>query len=166
VRDFAPTRSQRRAVQKNADVRISWHRPTVTESHLELYNRHKQERDLSRDGQQLTLAGYYHWLVSSCTDTREARYWLGEQLIGVGIVDVGERASSSVYFYFDPEYSKRSLGVFSVLKEVEWGALAGRDWHYLGLYVADCKALNYKALYLPHERRIDGVWRRFSREKR
>ena len=153
-------------MRKNTDVRVSWHRPTVTAQHLDLYNRHKLERDLTRDGQLLTVNGYYHWLVNSCTDTREARYWLGDQLIGVGVVDVGAKSSSSVYFYFDPDHSRRSLGVFSVLKELEYAAVQGRDWHYLGLYVADCQALNYKALYLPHERRIDGEWRRFSRVER
>ena len=35
---------------------------------------------------------------------------------------------------------------------------------YLGLFVADCRHLTYKARFLPHERLVDGVWRRFDRE--
>jgi arginine-tRNA-protein transferase len=35
---------------------------------------------------------------------------------------------------------------------------------YLGLYVADCRHLAYKARFLPHERLVNGEWRRFDRE--
>jgi arginine-tRNA-protein transferase len=35
---------------------------------------------------------------------------------------------------------------------------------YLGLYVAENAHLRYKAGFLPHERRIDGEWRRFHRD--
>jgi arginyl-tRNA--protein-N-Asp/Glu arginylyltransferase len=34
----------------------------------------------------------------------------------------------------------------------------GLEWYYLGFYVRDCSHLAYKAGYLPHERRIGGVW--------
>ena len=38
----------------------------------------------------------------------------------------------------------------------------GRRWLYLGLYVEDCRHLSYKARYRPHERLVDGDWRRFA----
>ena len=163
---FAPSKSQRRAARKNEDVVVSWHEPQVTEQHLALYNTHKRQRNLARNEEGLTPAGYFHWLVNTCTDTREARYWVDGRLVGVGIVDFGLKSSSSVYFYFDPAESKRSLGVFSVLKEIEYAGSLGCDWHYLGLYVAECDALNYKAQYFAHERLIDGVWQGFTREAR
>ena len=39
----------------------------------------------------------------------------------------------------------------------------GLRYLYLGLYVADCRHLAYKARFLPHERLIQGEWRRFDR---
>ena len=66
-------------------------------------------------------------------------------MIGVSILDFGEQDISSVYFYFDPEYSNRSLGNFSVLFEVEWMKQQHMRYYYLGLYVAECSHLNYKA---------------------
>ena len=33
----------------------------------------------------------------------------------------------------------------------------------IGLYVADCPSMAYKARYLPHERLINGEWVKFSR---
>jgi arginine-tRNA-protein transferase len=66
-----------------------------------------------------------------------------------------------VYFYFDPDEGKRSLGTFSVLAELAWWRRQKGRYHYLGLYVEDCRHLVYKARFFPHERRVGGVWTRF-----
>ena len=114
----------------------------------------------------MDVMGYVGWLMRSCFQTMEMRYYLDDRLIGVGICDVGRRAMSSVYFYFDPspEIAKLSPGVFSVLKEIELCRRTDRPHHYLGLFVGDCSQLNYKAAYRPHERRIKGKWCRFDRQ--
>ena len=92
----------------------------------------------------------------------EMRYRVDGRLIGVGIIDVGREDSSSVYFYFDPDESRRSLGVFSVMVEVAWLRTQGGRFHYLGLYVDDCRHLLYKAQYQPHERLIECRWEGFG----
>ena len=92
-------------------------------------------------------------------DTVEVRYELDGLLIAVSILDLGRRSASSVYHYFDPDHGRRSLGVFSVLAELELCAGLGIEWYYLGLWVEDCKALCYKAAYRPHQRLSGGVWR-------
>jgi arginine-tRNA-protein transferase len=53
-----------------------------------------------------------------------------------------------------------------VLKEIQLARALGLEWYYLGLYVGGCRALRYKASYFPHERLIDGVWRRFTYDER
>jgi arginine-tRNA-protein transferase len=68
-----------------------------------------------------------------------------------------------VYFFFDPEESRRSLGVFSVLQELRLCERLGMEHLYLGLHVEDCRELSYKAAYHPHERLTPGGWRRFER---
>jgi len=55
-----------------------------------------------------------------------------------------------------------SPGVFSVLQEIGFCRRTGRTHHYLGLYVAECGKLNYKANYLPHQRLVDGEWHTFQ----
>jgi len=34
---------------------------------------------------------------------------------------------------------------------------------YLGLAIRDNHSMAYKLAFMPHERRIDGAWRRFAR---
>lgn len=155
---FVPTRSQRDALRKNRDLQVHLAPPEVTPRHLELYNRHKHERGLARDEGTSDAETYRLNLVESCVDTVEVRYELDGLLIAVSILDLGRRSASSVYHYFDPDHGRRSLGVFSVLKELELCAGLGMEWYYLGLWVEGCKALSYKASYLPHQRRIAGVW--------
>ncbi|MDP2314629.1 MAG: arginyltransferase [Pseudomonadota bacterium] len=156
---FQATSSQRRTWRRNdGEVRLEVGIPELSEERLALYNRHKQERGLSRTDEPLGAVGYRAWLVDTCVDTRELRYYVGPKLVGVSILDIGRTSASSVYHYFDPDESRRSLGVYSVLREIAWCAEQGFEWYYLGLYVRDCAHLSYKAAYGPHQRRIAGVW--------
>lgn len=159
VSQFQPSKSQRRAWKRNADdVRLSVGPPLVDQQRLSLFNRHKLERNLSASGEPLSELAYMSWLVDTCVDTREFSYWLGERLVAVSVLDCGTTSVSSVYHYFDPDESDRSLGVFSVLAELAWAQAHQFHWYYLGFYVSDCQHLRYKADYRPHERRVGGVW--------
>lgn len=158
---FAPSRSQRRAARRNGDVRVEVGPVAFSERHLELFNRHRLERGLAESGRPMTADEYVGWFAQTCTRTAEMRYLVTDRLVGVGIVDVGGRDSSSVYFYFDPDEHRRSLGVYSVLCEIAWlKARRGRH-HYLGLWAEGSPHLEYKAGFEPHEKRLDGVWTRY-----
>ncbi len=161
VRDLQLTRSQRRVARRNRDVRVEVGSAIVDEPRLHLFNRHRLERDLATSGRAMSADEYAGWFVQSCCRTVEMRYLVGDRLVGVGIVDVGEQDTSSVYFYFDPDEGKRSLGVLSVLTEAGWLRARGGRHHYLGLYVGDCDHLSYKTRFFPHERRSEGQWQRF-----
>ncbi len=163
VARFAPSRSQRRVWRRNAGtVRTEFAPPTVTAQHVALYNRHKLERGLARRSEGATERDYRFFLVETCVDTRELRYYVGDDLIAVSILDFGQTAVSSVYHYFDPDHDGRSMGVFSILQEIAHCAALGIEWYYLGLYVGDCRHLRYKADYYPHQRRVRGAWREYA----
>ncbi len=166
VAEFRPTRSQRRVLKRwPAEGRVEVGRPSVTPEKVDLFNRHKRDRGLvDADDEPMDALGYAGWLVHSCFDTVEMRYFLGDRLIGVGLVDLGRVSASSVYFYFDPDpdIARLSPGVYSVLQEIAFCRRTGRDYLYLGLWVRDCAPLSYKSAYKPHERLVDGDWRRFD----
>ncbi|NWH59688.1 ATE1 transferase, partial [Geococcyx californianus] len=44
------------------------------------------------------------------------QYWLDGRIIAVGVIDVLPSCVSSVYLYYDPDYSFLSLGVYSALR--------------------------------------------------
>lgn len=163
VDTLVPTRSQKRAWKRNQDLTVEIGPATASEEKLALFNRHKLERGLARDGTPMSAESYLNWFVRTCTTTVEMLYRAEGRLLGVGIVDLGARDSSSVYFYFDPDDSDRSLGTFSVLFESLWLRSRGGRHHYLGLYAEESVHINYKARFYPHERKIDGVWKSFAR---
>lgn len=166
VSRFRPTRSQRRVWKRNeGEVRVERHRPAATPENVRLYNRHARERGLSLKPEPSSETDYRFFLVDSCVDTWELRYFVGDALVAVSVLDFGRDSVSSVYHYFDPDHAWRSLGVYSVMKEIELCAAEGIAWYYLGLYVAACDHLNYKADYHPHQRRIGGRWYEFADER-
>ena len=46
------------------------------------------------------------------------QYWLGSELIAVGVIDILQHVVSSVYFFYDPAYSFLSLGTYAALREI------------------------------------------------
>jgi len=161
VADFKPSKSQRRVANKWArHGRVEVGPVTFDADKLDLFNRHKRERGLVADDDgEMTPLGYVSWLVQSCVFTIEMRYFYDDELVGVGIVDLGRISASSVYFYFDPDKSKLSPGVYSALREIELCRQSGRRYLYLGLFVEDCRHLSYKSQFRPHQRLVGGVWR-------
>jgi arginyl-tRNA--protein-N-Asp/Glu arginylyltransferase len=65
---------------------------------------------------------------------------------------------SAVYHFYDPEHKDRSLGVFSVLAEIDWTRQLGVPFYYLGYWVEGSKTMAYKANYGPHEVLRAGRW--------
>jgi arginine-tRNA-protein transferase len=158
---FKPSKSQRRVLKRwEGRSRVEFGAAAFSPDRLDLFNRHKRERGLQGDDDgEMSAVGYASWLVQTCVHTMEMRYYHDDELVGVGIVDLGRESLSSVYFYFDPDRADLSPGVFSVLQEVELCRRTGRKYLYLGLFVKDCRHLAYKADYEPHERLIGGAWR-------
>lgn len=163
VNSFKPSRTHKRVLRRgNVLFQTEIGRPTVTKEKVALYNSHKVGRELLIGDGLIDVEGYRQFLVESCTETIELAYRCEGRLVGVAIVDRAADALSAVYCFYDPAYSALSPGVYSILKQI---ALC-RSWRlsylYLGLYVAGCRSMSYKANYLPHERLVGDQWRRFE----
>lgn len=164
VREFTLGRTQRRVVRRGRRVIDTEIGPVETdERRAYLYNKHKHERGLAADAGTTTTASYAVVLADTCCETFELRFRVALELIGVAIVDRGERSLSAVYCYYDPGYAALSPGVYSILYQLDLCRRWGLDYLYLGLTVDGCEAMTYKRSYLPHERLVDGRWQRYSR---
>jgi leucyl-tRNA---protein transferase len=165
VRTFVPSRAQRRARAKgDAAVAVQVGPIEVDEERVALYRAHESGRGLARDGAPpIDALGYESFLANSCVAGFEVRYFVAGRLAAVAITDRGERALSAVYTFWDPAHASLSLGTYSILTQIDLAARLGLDWVYLGLAVGENRSMAYKVAFLPHERRIDNVWRRFSR---
>ena len=159
VATFQPSKSQRRVLRRNPDVVLTAQKPAVTDEAHALYQKYlrHQHPDPDRDDSRETLE---NWLYArDIVDTYELRYCIGDRLVAVSIVDVCAQSVSAVYHFFDPDEADRSLGVFSVLAEIQWAAQLGVPHYYLGFWIEGCATMHYKANYGPHEVLRDGIWR-------
>ena len=164
---FTMNTSQRRTFKKaEALVKMEVATPTLSRRRVTLWNRHRQTRGLMTDHSRKDPIGYQEWLVDTCAPTVEIRYTIDGNLVAISLLDLGKISANSAYHFFDPAWSKLSLGVYSVLKEIEWCNQQGIRWYYLGLWVRDCEALYYKTSYAPHERLVKGSWVRFESPER
>lgn len=158
--EFKPSRSQKRVLKKNQDLEVIRKRPQFSFEVFELYEYYSKE--WHQEEEILSEEGFRQFLILSAVDSWMMEYRLDGKLIGCGWVDLTSSSLSSVYFIFNPEFKNRSLGTFSVLKELEWCREIDLKWLHLGFWVQKNQKMSYKSQFNPHEKRIKGEWRNNS----
>ena len=152
VERFKPSKSQRKALNRNKDTLLVVQKPTVTNDHIKLYNKYhywKAQKD-GWSGKSITPMEYYENFAQGAYDFgKEVLYYRDDKLIGVDLIDIVEDGISSIYFFYDPDYAYYSLGTFSLLKQIEFAKALKKRWIYLGYWVDGCKAFEYKRKFKP-----------------
>ena len=159
---FKPSRSQKRCLQRNADLTIEVCEPAPTEEKHCLFTRYLDERHDS----QMTgdWQSFCDFLYRSPIETREVVYRHQGRLVGVGLFDVEPQAISTVYCYFDPDLAGWSIGTFNILWTIRHAREHDLPYVYLGYYIRDARTMNYKIHFRPCEiLGEDGDWHRFDR---
>jgi len=158
---FAPTRSQRRVLRRNADVACTVGEPAATEEKFEIYLRYQQsqhygdtpdpgpERPYDADSLQGVML---YQMYCNPRSTREIELRLDGALVAFGIFDVALRSASAVYIAFDPDYSKRSPGTLTILHLVGWARSVGLRYVYLGYHIPGHPKMDYKSKFGPAQR--------------
>uniref|UniRef100_A0A146L2A2 Arginyl-tRNA--protein transferase 1 n=2 Tax=Lygus hesperus TaxID=30085 RepID=A0A146L2A2_LYGHE len=122
---------------------------------------HNDEED------ECTFSGFSNFLVSSPLQAYKdddsppcgygsfhQLYKLDGKLIAVGVIDILPKCVSSVYFFYDPEYSQLSLGTYGTLRELELTRKYAKqlpllNQYYLGFYIHSCAKMRYKGNIRP-----------------
>ncbi len=153
VKKFRFSKSQRRVVRRCEKVTVEIRTPRADAERVALYRKWHAAREASCGWQENPLDedGYRRQFCFPHPSGREMTYWADGKLVGVGLIDEMPHSLSSTYFYFDPDYAKLSLGVYSALCEISLALQLGKDYVYLGYRVAGCKSLVYKSGFRPHE---------------
>ncbi|KAL1416194.1 hypothetical protein MTO96_006456 [Rhipicephalus appendiculatus] len=82
------------------------------------------------------------------------QYWLDGCLIAVGVIDILPTCLSSVYLYYNPDYSFLSLGTYASLREIAYARQlckmcpSIRDY-CMGFYIHTCPKMRYKGNFSP-----------------
>lgn len=150
---FAPNKNQRQIWRRNQDVEVTVEPSGFSPEKYALYQRYQTSRWEKQ--QPITEEEFTAIYLDQPGQGMDVVYRIDGKLVGVDWLDVTDTGASSVYFVWDCD-PKRSLGIFSVMKALEWCRQTGRQHLYLGLYVDGNDSMRYKASFHPHQRRYRG----------
>lgn len=148
VETFVCSASQKKNIRKNSTVRVVFRERIFSAEIYEMYSRHS----LARFGRADAIDQFFESFYFDSCPALESNYFIGDRLAGVGFLDQSSRALSSCYFFFEPDFTKNGLGIFSILREIEHTGELGLQYYYLGYYVEGNKTMHYKSRFFPHER--------------
>ncbi len=77
-------------------------------------------------------------------NTYELSVYDGDKLIALSYFDLGKESAASIIGIYDPDYNSFSLGIFSMLMEIEYCQANGLKYYYPGYVVPGYKRFDYK----------------------
>lgn len=128
--DFTFSKNQRRVLRTNEDLNVSVRPIEIDDETEKIFHRHKQRFDHG------VPDSIYNFLsrepATKPCESNEIRVTSGDVLVAVSYFTIGERATSGIYAMFEPTMTTRSLGIFTLLKEIEYSIEQGKEFYYLG----------------------------------
>lgn len=159
LKDFKPSKSQRRVLRINADLKVDL-LPFQVESdgdEWELFRRH-----CIRFGSKAPKEVH---IPNPSELNKRFRVLDGKQLIAASYLEIGHLSSYAYYATFDPEVEWRSLGIFTMLKEIEYAKEQGKEFYYPGFAYDKPSLFDYKKRFhgLESYDWQTGEWKKFER---
>ena len=71
--------------------------------------------------------------------------------MGVAFVDILDNAISAVYFYYDHNFAKYSIGSYSILKQIASAKEYNIKYFYPGYWIKNHYSMGYKEKFKPFE---------------
>ncbi len=153
-------RNQRRVLKKNRDIKVEFAPLQASEENVQLCEKFLRVRyPQKNNGGRNYYQGFF---LNKITQGMELRFRLKGKLVGTAIVDVGQNWMNAVYFYFDPDEASRSLGTFNILTMIETCLNLDISYLYLGYYIEEVAAMNYKSRFHPYYLYCKDAWKRFE----
>lgn len=148
------SKNERRIISKNSQTKIILRKPALSNEHLFLYEKYHRFMEKKRSWKRydLNFRQYYNLYVDGAFDFGyELAFYQNNQLICVDLIDILNDGISSIYCFYDPDFSHLSLGKFSLFNEIKLAQNENLKYIYLGYFVRECQSLSYKVDFIPNE---------------
>ncbi len=165
VRDYIPTRSDRRVLKANSDLSKAFVEAEASREQYELLQRYLKARHPDGGMMDMSWPDLVAMIEDTLVRTHLIEYRIDETLVACVLVDALNDGLSLVYSFYDPDMMSRSLGRYIILDHVDQALRAGYDYVYLGYWVKDSPKMDYKARYQPLEGLTDLGWQRIHPER-
>lgn len=164
VRDFEPTRAQRRAWAAHHGLESALLDLQYSPEHYGLYLRYQAQRHSGGGMDQDSREQYRHFLLQSNVSSKLVEFREGGVLRIVAIMDELPDGLSSVYTFFDPDVPRASYGTFGILWQIEECRRRGLPYLYLGYWIKESPKMAYKSGYASLEGLRGGRWQPLDRK--
>jgi arginine-tRNA-protein transferase len=140
--DFSPSKSQRRILKRNQDLQIFIRPAEITTEKSLLFNRHKRR---FKRGAPRTIYDFLSFETARAPcEVLEVCVVADEKLLAASFFAVGEVSVSAIYAMFAPEEGARSLGIFTILLEIDFAQKRGKEFYYQGYAYEKNSFYDYK----------------------
>lgn len=165
VADFKPTRTQRRTLNRNADLGRNPTSPWATEDQFALFRRYLDSRHATGGMADMDIFEFAAMIEETPIRTRVVEYHRpagagekGRQLAAVCLTDILSDGVSMVYSFYDPDLAARSMGTWVILDHIRIALETGLPYVYLGYWVPGSPKMDYKANFDALEIYKGGQW--------
>lgn len=141
LRDFIPSKSQTRVLKKNRDIEITIGKPMISKKVIALFERHKLR---FTDHVPESIYTFISRHSKIPTELYQLTAKLDGKIIAVSFFDCGIASVSAIYACFEPSERNRSLGIYTMLKVMEWGISQGMLYYYPGYAYVGPSFYDYK----------------------
>ncbi len=158
VKDFKPTRQQRRCSSKNRDLNV-WVTTSIDETeHYPLYERYINERHSDGDMYPPSRTQFKDFISNLWRNSKMIEIREEGKLIAAGVVDILDTGLSAIYTYFSCDEPKRSLGTYTILAQIRLAKQMQLPYVYLGYWIKNSPKMAYKSNFQPLEVLKDSEW--------
>ncbi|MDD8024220.1 MAG: arginyltransferase [Paracoccaceae bacterium] len=165
VADFTTSRTQRRVLKRNADLKRTATSPWATEEQFALFRRYLDHRHADGGMADMDIFEFAAMIEETPVKSRVVEYretaaspGSVRALTAVCLTDVLDDGLSMVYSFYDPDRIDDSLGTFLILDHVEIARRANLPYVYLGYWVPGSRKMGYKANFAALEIFKGGRW--------
>ncbi|MBA3334103.1 MAG: arginine-tRNA-protein transferase [Acidobacteria bacterium] len=159
--NFTLSKSQRRILKKNQDLQTMIRPAEITPEKKILFKQHKQR---FKRGVPDSIYDFLSFDAAHAPcEVLEVCVYAREKLLAVSFFAIGEISISSIYAMFALEESPRSLGIFTILLEIDFAQKHQKKFYYQGYAYTGNSFYDYKKRFAALEQfNWNGQWQDFQ----
>jgi leucyl-tRNA---protein transferase len=148
LNQYEMSKSQRKIWRKNQDLSYRLSPLSIRDDIHFMFDQHKERFSYNVP---LSIYDFVSAVPNAPFPTYQFEIYKHDKLIACTFVDIMRGCLSSTYAMFDPEESKRSLGVFTMLLEMAYGVAYKKAFHYPGYAYLQPSHMDYKKQFAGSE---------------